>query len=277
MEEKFAAFILSHGRPDNVATFKTLRKCGYTGRIIFIIDNEDKTADKYIENFGAENVYIFDKKAEIPKTDHANNFGNNKIVVYARNKNFEIARELGIKYFVQLDDDYNCFLLRFPEQKSLIVKDMDRVFENFLEFYKNNPNLKSIAFSQGGDHIGGFNPVSKRKVMNSFFCSTEREFTFVGSINEDVNTYVINGSRGDVFLTINYLQLCQTATQTRHDGLTDYYLLYGTYVKSFITVLYHPSSVLIYMMTSKNTRLHHLINWKNTTPMIIDGKYKKLD
>ena len=32
----FVALILTHGRPDNVHTVKTLRKCGYTGDIIKI-------------------------------------------------------------------------------------------------------------------------------------------------------------------------------------------------------------------------------------------------
>ena len=37
----FVALILTHGRPDNVHTVKTLRKCGYTGDIIIVLDNED--------------------------------------------------------------------------------------------------------------------------------------------------------------------------------------------------------------------------------------------
>ena len=43
---KFAAFILTHGRPDNVVTYKTLRACGYTGDVFFIVDNEDATVDR---------------------------------------------------------------------------------------------------------------------------------------------------------------------------------------------------------------------------------------
>jgi hypothetical protein len=42
---KFAIFILTHGRPHDVVTFQTLRDCGYTGKIVIVIDNEDKTAD----------------------------------------------------------------------------------------------------------------------------------------------------------------------------------------------------------------------------------------
>ena len=65
----FAVFILTHGRPDNVVTLETLRKANYTGKIYFIIDNEDKTADKYIQNFGADKVKIFDKKYYADQVD----------------------------------------------------------------------------------------------------------------------------------------------------------------------------------------------------------------
>lgn len=56
MENSFAVFILTHGRPDRVLTDKTLLKCGYNGLLYYIVDNEDKQVDKYIQNFGADNV-----------------------------------------------------------------------------------------------------------------------------------------------------------------------------------------------------------------------------
>ena len=37
MRDDFAAFILTHGRADNVITYNTLRKQGYTGKIILLI------------------------------------------------------------------------------------------------------------------------------------------------------------------------------------------------------------------------------------------------
>jgi len=46
MRSDFAALILTHGRPDRVHTYFALRNAGYTGRILIVIDNEDKTADE---------------------------------------------------------------------------------------------------------------------------------------------------------------------------------------------------------------------------------------
>lgn len=56
----FVALILTHGRPNNVRTVKTLRKCGYTGDVIIVLDNEDKMINQYRKIY--ENIYIFDKK-----------------------------------------------------------------------------------------------------------------------------------------------------------------------------------------------------------------------
>lgn len=275
METKdFAVFILTHGRADSVFTYKTLKKCGYTGLVYFIVDNEDKMIDQYIKNFGEEYVKIFDKKIMADSIDEGNNFDNRKVIIHARNACFHIAKDLGIKNFVQLDDDYYYFGYRY-ETGAKIIKNLNRVFEIVLDFYKNTP-ITSIAFSQGGDHIGGFSGIKlKRKCMNSFFCSTDRYFQFIGSINEDVNTYTTLGSRGHVFFTFTNIQLDQKDTQSNKGGMTDQYALSGTYVKSFHTVMMQPSSVKISMMNSNHPRLHHSINWRSTTPMIISSKHKK--
>ena len=176
MENKdFAVFILTHGRPDNVKTLSTLKKCGYTGKIYFIVDNEDKTIEQYQKNYGVENVKVFDKKAMADSIDEGNNFDNRKVIIHARNACFEIAKELGITYFVQFDDDYYYFGYRY-DTGAKIIKNIDAVFDAMLKFYKST-NIKSICFSQGGDHIGGFSGIKlKRKAMNSFFCSIKRPF-----------------------------------------------------------------------------------------------------
>lgn len=285
MENKdFVAFILSHGRSDNVITYKTLKRSGYTGRIIIVVDNEDKSINKYIENFGHKNVYVFDKKAMADSIDEGNNFDNRKVIVHARNVCFKIAKELNIKYFIQLDDDYTSFRYRYVDHKYTTkgsVKNLDFYFDLLLNFYK-TIDAKSIAFAQGGDFIGGAgcglisNYINNsRKCMNSFICSTDREFQFVGSINEDVNTYTSLASRGALFLTLPYIGLEQKATQSQSSGMTDIYQLSGTYIKSFMSVLMHPSSVKVGMMGFTKPRLHHSIKWRNTTPMIIKQKHKK--
>ena len=66
--ENFVAFILTHGRSDNVMTYRTARKAGYTGRIVLVLDNEDKQAEQYFAKYGRENCYVFDKQKYVEST-----------------------------------------------------------------------------------------------------------------------------------------------------------------------------------------------------------------
>jgi hypothetical protein len=283
IDEDFAVFILTHGRADNVKTYKTLKRFGYTGKIYIIIDNEDKSADDYYKNF--ENVVMFNKE-EVAKTfDEGDNFGDRRSIVYARNACFEIAKELGITYFVQFDDDYTDFSYRFNGELSYnkgrgYINNVDDIFKVVLDYYKTIP-AKAIALSQNGDWIGGHNSgwakelKLKRKCMNSFFCSTERPFKFKGRINEDVNTYTSSASKGDLFLTIPNVSLKQTDTQSTKGGMSDIYANQGTYVKSFYSVMFSPSSVKVAMLNTERSRLHHRVSWNNAIPKILNEKHKK--
>tara|TARA_R110000772_G_scaffold7450_1_gene25393 strand:+ start:600 stop:1445 length:846 start_codon:yes stop_codon:yes gene_type:complete len=281
MRDDFAVFILTHGRPNNVLTKKTLDRCGYDGRIVYIVDNEDSTAEEYCDNFGKNNVYIFDKKLAADRIDEANNFDNRNVIVHARNVCFDLARKMGINYFVQLDDDYYELTYKFANSKGLLLsKNINKIFCSMLSFLDKS-NAAAIAFSQCGDFIGGVDNgkgsyrFNKRKCMNSFFCKTERPFEFVGSINEDVNTYTTLASRGVLFLTVPVFAINQKCSQKQNGGMTDIYRANGTYVKSFTTVLMQPSSVKVSLMNANHKRLHHSISWKNVTPQIISESHKK--
>jgi len=278
----FAAFILTHGRPNNVSTFETLKKCGYTGNIYLIIDNEDETADQYRQRFGDENVLMFDKKAVSKTFDIADTSNNLQTIVFARNASFQIAKELGLDYFMQLDDDYNSFQYRYPSDNKLKVietKSLDAVIEAMIKFLDDS-GASTVAMAQGGDFIGGLegatiNKPLLRKAMNSFLFKTDNPITFLGRINEDVNTYVLEGSRGKLYFTTTAIMLTQDQTQKNKGGLTDIYLEMGTYFKSFYTVIMHPSSATVRTMGTNNKRLHHHIKWNNTVPKIINESHSK--
>ena len=286
----FVAMILSHGRPNNVYTYKTLRKHGYTGDIIIVVDNEDKTIEEYKKNF--EKVVVFNKEKIAKETDQGDNLNDLRTTTHARNAMFKIAKYYNYKYFIQLDDDYTDFRYRYLMDKYITtltkeyncsgkLKNLDKAFNTLLEFYK-KINAKSIAISQGGDFIGGegcgmisnYERLS-RKCMNSFICSVDRPFKFISRLNEDVNTYLSLGARGDLFLTLPYIGLEQKSTQATSGGMTDTYLDNGTYQKSFFSVMYCPSFVKISLMGVSNKRLHHTVDWNKAVPKIISEEYKK--
>ena len=119
MPNDFAVFILTHGRPDKVKTYDSLIKQGYTGRIYIIVDNEDKTIEEYKKKF-KEKVIVFDK-LEMSKTfDTGDNFSNRRSIVYARNASFKIAKDLKIKYFMQLKEAMLSSITQCQSYPSLI-------------------------------------------------------------------------------------------------------------------------------------------------------------
>jgi hypothetical protein len=284
----FAVFILTHGRANSVYTHGTLRKQGYTGKIYLICDDEDKQIDQYIKLYGTDSVVVFNKQEAIDATDSGDNFKKRNSVVYARNVSFKIAANLGLTHFWQLDDDYTRFDYSTNEELQYITKDnkignFDDVLTAMVEFMDTTP-FHSIAFSQGGDFIGGEGCVllSKmrkdeiyRKVMNSFLFRVDRPVKFMGRINEDVNMYVEWGRRGVLFMTSPQVRLQQKETQQNSGGLTEIYLDLGTYVKSFYSVMYAPSCVKIAEMGTEDRRIHHQISWRHTVPKILGENHRK--
>ena len=288
MREDFCAFILTHGRPENVRTYRTLQTAGYTGKVFIVIDDEDETAEEYKRIYGAA-VLVF-SKAEVGRyTDQFDNFSDRRAILWARNVCWDLARKLGYRFFIQLDDDYTHFSYRragrghrlsssiAEEYHSWTMKgSLDAVFEAMVRLVETT-TVRTFALSQGGDHIGG-DPRRrrfKRKAMNSFVCDTEKPILFRGRINEDVNTYLALGRIGELFFTDMEVYLGQHMTQQTSGGMTEVYLDSGTYVKSFYTVMAAPSCTTIATMGNVNRRLHHRINWDKAIPLIIPQEIQK--
>lgn len=281
MRNDFCVFILSHGRARNVVTWQTLDRCGYTGKRYIVIDDEDDQEEIYRELYG-DAVIRFCKREVEKEFDTFDNRDERRTVVFARNACFGIAKELGYKYFLELDDDYTDFEIRYEADgrlKVLSVSDMDGMCDAMLEFLEAS-GAHSICFAQGGDFIGGvgnsrFRQGILRKAMNSFFCSVDRPFQFSGRINEDVNTYTYEGSIGKLFFTVCRVMLVQMQTQGNDGGMTGVYIDAGTYVKSFYTVICMPSAVSISVMGAHSKRMHHKVAWDYCVPKILSGRWSK--
>jgi len=284
MNYNFGVLILTHGRPNKVVTITTLRRQGYTGKIYLIVDNEDETVSEYQRVH--ENVIVFDKKQAIEKSDKGDNFTENRSVLYARNSCFEIARNLGLEYFLELDDDFSGFYYRFDEHLNRkdtlrLSYQLDKVFESMLKYLINSKAL-TIAFAQGGDLIGGYanhylkTIMLKRKAMATFFCAVARPFEFLGQMNDDVNMYISLGNKGHLIMTTFLVNINTIQTQKSSGGLTDIYLSMGTYVKTFYSLMYNPSCVTLALMGTAHRRLHHKIKWENAVPKIIEQRHVKL-
>ena len=287
MKNKFAAFILTHGRASNVRTYRSLREAGYTGQIYLLVDDLDASLPEYKKRYGDE-VIVFDKQQAVDSTDACDNLGLHNSVVFARNENFKIAKRIGITHFIQLDDDYTIWRWAFTGQgeylnRVVAITNLDDVFKVGVEALK-EMKAKCVCFAQGGDFIGGGGSgvatifLRKhwfhRKAMNTFIVSTDNPVKFRGRGNDDVNTYVECGRRGELFVTFPQVRVEQPQTQQNSGGLTEMYLKFGTYVKSFYSIIVAPSCVKIGTM-GLTPRIHHIIQWKHTVPKIIHERFMK--
>lgn len=282
MRDDFCIFILTHGRPDNLKTLKTLEKCGYSGRLYLVIDDEDKTANEYKSKYG-DMVLQFSKEEIESRIDPGDNFQDRRTILHARNACFDLAKKVGVKYFMQLDDDYTSFHLRFGSDGKAMhprVNKMDDLLSCILDFFVVTPAL-SVAIAQGGDYLGGCIGTQRslrRKAMNTFICSVDRPFKFRSTFNEDVATYTTLSRQGHLFFTVMQAQVVQLQTQSNEGGITELYKRFGTYVKSFSTIMHCPSSVQVGTIgdhRSPHYRIHHKINWHKTAPKILRDEHKK--
>jgi hypothetical protein len=282
MRDDFAAFILTHGRPHNVKTYHTLRKQGYTGPIFLIVDDQDPARAEYVDQYG-DQVVVFDKAKAASTTDRCDNFPSLGTVLFARNACYDIARDMGIRYFVQLDDDYNLFEYRYSNGLvywPVRVGSMDAVLSALVGFLEDT-TAQCVCMSQGGDFLGGrHNTYAKsvrllRKAMNSFVCDVDRPIQYLGRLNDDVNTYLERGRMGDLLCSTTQVSLVQTQTQAQGGGLTGAYLEAGTYTKSFYSVMVNPSSVTIRLMGDTCQRIHHHIKWSDSVPKIVSETTRK--
>ena len=287
MREDFCVFILTHGRSEKVLTYESLSRHGYTGKVYIVIDDEDETGEEYRRIYG-DKVLTFSKDEVASYTDQMDNFADRRTALWARNACWDLAKQVGCRYFIQLDDDYTHFAHRRMgkghrnsitagnEYHEWSTHQLDDIFEALVRLVETTP-VSTIALSQGGDHMGGTQHRHRfrRKAMNSFVCDTTKPFLFRGRLNDDTNPYVALGNLGYLFFTDMHLLLHQKLTQSNIGGMTEAYLASGTYVKSFYSVIAAPSCVRINLMGHINKRLHHSINWEKAWPKILPEVYRK--
>lgn len=282
--KKITVFILTYKRPSNVKTYETLHTHGFSGDIYLVVSSDDPTLPEYKKNYGKD-VIVFDKGKTRKSFDMCDNKKDLIGSVFPRNEIWQIAKNMGVDQFIELDDDYTRFNYKananfcYVEKK---IKSINKVFSAMLLFQKNT-NCHALAMAQGGDFVGGKNSgagktlVLKRKAMNAYAVSSLAPFEWIGRMNEDVNSYVLHGSRGLLFFTNTHVEVKQAQTQAQAGGLTEMYSGAGTYVKSFYSIMIAPSCVKISMIGYSNRRIHHEIKWNNAVPKILSEIYCKKD
>lgn len=172
VRDDFAIFILSYGRPE-CKTLDTLSKSGYTGKVYVVIGDDDPCYESYVSKY-PDSLVVFnkDKAMELLDFDDYDGGRYGKLVLYARNYCFEIAKQLGYTYGLMLDDDYRSIERRYIEGKKLKVMKIDcfdDICNCFIQFLISSKAL-TVAMSQGGDFIGGYDSsMAKQKVKKKSY------------------------------------------------------------------------------------------------------------
>lgn len=283
--DDFAILFLTHGRADSICTVDTVQRCGYTGKYYIVIDDEDDQEPLYRAKFG-DKVIKFCKSEIDSWTDRGDNrIEDKRAILWARNASFEIARNLGLTYFMMLEDDQADMQIRLTDEDASVLSGRSiRHFNAWINIgieFLEATKAKTVAFAQGGDTIGGINggnsiKLLKFKTMNSFICKADNPIVFRGRFNEDCTDYVTGWMRGIRHFSIMGLQVQQKATATIGGGMTEAYKENGTYAKTVMSIMYAPSAVKCsYLHGLTSARVHHNVKWGNCVPKIIRYDYCK--
>lgn len=277
LRSDFCIFVITHKNVRNRTTKFLVDECDCKYPIYQIVDDKDPCLEEYKTVYG-DRLCVFSKDYYRDRFDIMDNFNFDKVVVFARNACFDIAEKLGYKYFITFDDDYRQIAFRFGGEKWLNVRDcdFDSILTAYVDFYSKFDKLKILAFMQGGDFTAMSRGIIKRKAMNSMFFSTERRVEFKGRLNEDVNAYTRLNSLGDICVSFPMISVVVQRMTQHGSGLTDAYLNYGTYVKSFYSVMQCPSFIKVGVIRGmSHNRIHHDIDSDCGVTKIISSRYKK--
>lgn len=258
-------------------------------RRVIVVSDDDPTIPEYEKLFGKENLYIInkDKCQEMRPVDLGDAYSFKNVISWARNSEFQVARDLGYKYFVTLEDDYSDINIRAEYKCSLISSSrrslcfrFDESAEVYFKLLDSAPFLNCVAMAQAGDYINGkccdlVQNEYKLKAMNIIFYRTDREYEFSGRINEDATAYIHNNRLGRLSLTLYGHCLVQGITQANAGGATDIYKKGGTWLKSIYSVMFSPDCCSIGNLKWRDARVHHRVDWKYNTVKIIPVEYAK--
>ena len=281
MTKKFAVFILTHGRPHNQLTVKSLQNAGYTGEWFLVLDDQDDTYAEYEAEWGAERIIVFNKDYFIRNTDTGLHTPVPKFAVFARNAIEFIAKNRGYQSFMMLDDDITRFRVRLPEGNSLksfqLTNQFNSIIENSVD-YMLDCDIACLGLGFCNLYIGGvanFNKENPRQRLcaEAFIRNTSHPIDWRLNMVEDLITSIDAAMNGEVWFQFLPIQCeIKMSEGAVEGGNSDVYRQLGMYKISFMPVITYPSSNAVKLGKK---------SWISTTapdkciPKIISSRYRK--
>ena len=245
---KYAAFILTHGRPNNQKTYNTLKELGFTRKIYLVLDDQDPTIQQYIDNYGEENIIVFNKAKFIAQTDTGLSEPVSKFAVFARNAIESIAQEMGYKYFIMMDDDIYKFRLRQDVDGSLKTFPLNGIIDEVFDAcfrYVDSANLACLSPGVSKVYRCGVQALDwnnkYRICVNCFFRNGAFKVNWRLNMFEDLITNLDCSTEGQVWLTYIPLQADLGEFNGKVEGgNTDVYRTFDGFKMAFMSIVSHP-------------------------------------
>ena len=273
----FAIFITSHNSPYVCYSYVALNDAGYTGTKYIVIDDNDPKFSDYIR---MPNMLVFHKQDYVDKLDIGMSKVNPQLaaVLYARAAVEDFAKELGLKYFIVMDDDIHGFRYRYLKGNKLCskpVENFDWLIYNYIEFM-NETNSICLSFANDGSFIGGASAIGKilerRSCHTIFLRDTTKEFEWKFAVNEDYVSSLLYANKGVLMFTLPFVQRNISGMNDREEGMHELYKSTTEFQRAFYNVIACP-----WTCTVSEYKGHNVVRTnKNTAyPKIISDKYRR--
>ena len=283
MSIDFTIFICTHGRPDTQYTLDMLRHCGYTGKIWLVLDDTDSTIQQYIDNYGAENILIFDKNYFINDSDTGTDKLFDKCILYAKNAVEYVANYWGLKYFAIADDDIKNLCVRYIDGDKLRRFNIDTNFDLYLQGYLDfleSTNMAAVGFGTANSYFSGvdtfsFSSLDKLRIVYQFVIRSIRyDIKWRSFMNEDSVTSILHSNWGQYMLINPSIMQTTTVIGETSDagGMHETYQVNNSLRRCLITMIFAPNCIHPYKYKGSYVLK---IDRANAFPKIISGAYKK--
>lgn len=261
---EYCVLVISHGRPE----CRTLQYLPGVENVYILCDDEDTKLEEYRAKYG-ERVLVFPKEEYIRKTDWAYNKVKRNHPVYARNAAYDVAKNLGYRYFFVVDDDMKGPVrIRYSEEgklKAYRVKDLGGALSVYVDFMK-AAGAAVVGICGSGDFIGGKKGRAIiRELQNFYLCDADNPLEFKGIWIEDYPACVIGWGQGKRTICPRILMAVFKAGE---DSVTEYG---DDWAFNFSPVMLAPVSVSVARRKGKFANILK----QNYYPMIISERWKK--
>lgn len=224
-------FIKSHGRPDKQLTYSTLRKFGYTDKIIIVLDDEDSTYDDYKnKTFDADTSIIqFSKQHYVDYIDCGTNKPKRNVNLYAWCACEDFAKEMSLDSYIMADDDITGFRFRYLEDGHLrstrITKNLDDIFIGIRNYMLNSDIAGACTGMPQMYLAGDYNTnLWKYRVIYQFvFRNANYDIDWVSEYEEDIVTSIKEANNGKFFTCLPIIQHDSVQLGKSEGGMKDMY------------------------------------------------------